>query len=105
MIAFLASSRTAMAGCERLSLSSGPWRNIDGTSFRSVRRTPRWPAHLSRNCHVSDIGITGLPGAELASFGSQHDQGMAYTLYLMTFGSGSVGTCSAASLLSQQARS
>ena len=29
----------------------------------------------------------------------------AYTLYLMTFGSGSVGTCSAASLLSQQTRS
>jgi hypothetical protein len=46
-----------------------------------------------------------LPGAKLASFGSQHDQGMAYTLYLMTFGSDSVGTCSAASLLSQQARS
>ena len=37
MIAFLASSRTAMAGYERLSLSSGPWRNTDGTSFRSVR--------------------------------------------------------------------
>jgi hypothetical protein len=37
VIAFLASSRTAMAGYERLSLSSGPWRNTDGTSFRSVR--------------------------------------------------------------------
>ncbi len=35
---------------------------------------------------VSGIGITGALGAKLASFGSQHDQGVAYTLYLMTFG-------------------
>ncbi len=40
---------------------------------------------------VSDIGITGLLGAKLASFGFQHDQGMSYTLYLMTFGLDSVG--------------
>jgi hypothetical protein len=40
---------------------------------------------------VSDIGITGLLGAKLASFGSQHDQGMVYALYLMTFGVDSVG--------------
>jgi len=39
---------------------------------------------------VSDIGITGALGAKLASFGSQHDQGVAYTLYLMTFGLDSV---------------
>ena len=40
---------------------------------------------------VSDIGITGLVGAKLASFGSQHDQGLTYTLYLMTFALESVG--------------
>jgi hypothetical protein len=40
---------------------------------------------------VSDIGITGLLGAKLASYGSQHDQGVAYTLYLMTFALDSVG--------------
>jgi hypothetical protein len=40
---------------------------------------------------VSDIGITGLLGAKLASFGSQHDPGVSYTLYLMTFGLDSVG--------------
>ncbi len=40
---------------------------------------------------VSDIGITGLVGAKLASFGSQHDPGIPYTLYLMTFALESVG--------------
>lgn len=40
---------------------------------------------------VSDVGITGLVGAKLASFGSQHDPGVAYGLYLMTFGVDSVG--------------
>jgi hypothetical protein len=40
---------------------------------------------------VSDIGINGLLGAKLASFGSQHDQGVSYTLYLMTYGLDSVG--------------
>ena len=40
---------------------------------------------------ISDIGITGLVGAKLASFGAQHDQGVAYGLYLMTFGVDSVG--------------
>lgn len=40
---------------------------------------------------VSDIGITGLLGAKLASFGFQHDPGVSYTLYLMTFGLDSVG--------------
>ena len=40
---------------------------------------------------VSDIGITGLRGAKLASFGYQHDQGLSYTLYLMTFALDSVG--------------
>ena len=39
---------------------------------------------------VSDVGITGLLGAKLASFGSQHDQGVSYTLYLMTYGLDSV---------------
>jgi hypothetical protein len=40
---------------------------------------------------VSDIGITGLLGAKLASFGSQHDPGIPYTLYLVTFALDSVG--------------
>ncbi len=40
---------------------------------------------------VSDIGITGLLGAKLASFGSEHDPGIPYTLYLMTFALDSVG--------------
>jgi len=40
---------------------------------------------------VSDIGITGLLGAKLASFSFQHDQGVAYTLYLMTYALDSVG--------------
>jgi hypothetical protein len=40
---------------------------------------------------VSDIGITGLVGAKLASFGTQHDQGVSYALYLMTFALDSVG--------------
>lgn len=39
---------------------------------------------------VSDVGIFGLLGAKLASFGSQHDQGVSYTLYLMTYGLDSV---------------
>jgi Domain of unknown function (DUF4386) len=40
---------------------------------------------------VSDIGITGLLGAKLASFGYQHDQGLVYTLYLVTYALDSVG--------------
>lgn len=40
---------------------------------------------------VSDIGITGLLGAKLASFSYQHDQGLAYTLYLVTYALDSVG--------------
>jgi hypothetical protein len=40
---------------------------------------------------VSDVGITGLLGAKLASFGAQHDQGVSYTLYLTIFALESVG--------------
>ena len=40
---------------------------------------------------VSDIGIIGALGVKLASFASQHDPGVAYTLYLMTFGLDSAG--------------
>jgi Domain of unknown function (DUF4386) len=39
---------------------------------------------------VSDIGITAFLGAKLASVGSQNEQGVAYTLYLMTFALDSV---------------
>lgn len=40
---------------------------------------------------VSDIGITGLLGAKVASYAAQHDPGISYTLYLMTFAVDSVG--------------
>ena len=40
---------------------------------------------------VSDIGIMGLVGAKLATFGFDHDQGVSYTLYLVTYGLDSVG--------------
>ncbi|MGZ3387925.1 MAG: hypothetical protein ACXVB5_23900 [Isosphaeraceae bacterium] len=40
---------------------------------------------------VSDVGITGLLGAKLASCGFQHDPGVSYTLYLVTFALDSVG--------------
>jgi hypothetical protein len=40
---------------------------------------------------VSDIGITGVLGAKLASFGAQHDHGLSYALYLITFALDSVG--------------
>lgn len=40
---------------------------------------------------VSDIGITGLLGAKLASYGAQHDAGLSYTLYLLTYALDSVG--------------
>ena len=40
---------------------------------------------------VSDIGITGLVGAKLASYGAQHDPGLSYGLYLMTYALESVG--------------
>jgi hypothetical protein len=40
---------------------------------------------------VSDIGINGLLGAKLASFGFHHDQGVSYTLYLLTYALDSVG--------------
>jgi hypothetical protein len=40
---------------------------------------------------VSDIGITGMLGAKLASYSAQHDPGISYTLYLLTFALDSVG--------------
>lgn len=40
---------------------------------------------------VSDIGITGLLGAKLATYSAQHDHGLAYTLYLVTYALDSVG--------------
>jgi hypothetical protein len=84
-----------------------------------LRPPPRFPIYLSRLYHllradtdasrvlgslvlvggmlllalhaVSDIGITALLGAKLASFAAQHDQGLAYTLNLLTFALDSVG--------------
>ena len=40
---------------------------------------------------VSDIGVTGLLGAKLATFGAQHDPGISYVLYLTTYAVDSVG--------------
>ena len=40
---------------------------------------------------VSDIGITGMLGAKVASFGARHDPGIAYALYLLTYALDSVG--------------
>jgi hypothetical protein len=39
---------------------------------------------------TSDVGIYGVL-AKIGSFSAQHDQGLAYTLYLLTFGLDSVG--------------
>ena len=39
---------------------------------------------------VSDVGITGLLGAKLAVYGAQHDPGLSYSLYLLTFAVDSV---------------
>jgi Domain of unknown function (DUF4386) len=39
---------------------------------------------------VSDVAIYGLLAGKLASFGAQHDQGVSYTLYLMTYALDSV---------------
>ena len=40
---------------------------------------------------VSDIGITGMLGAKVATYAAQHDQGLSYMLYLLTFALDSVG--------------
>lgn len=40
---------------------------------------------------VSDVGIYGLLGGKLATYAAQHDQGLSYTLYLLTFALDSVG--------------
>jgi uncharacterized protein DUF4386 len=40
---------------------------------------------------VSDVGLTGLLGAKLAPYGDQHDPGLSYALYLVTYALDSVG--------------
>jgi hypothetical protein len=40
---------------------------------------------------VSDVGIYGLLAGKVAAYAAQHDQGLAYTLYLLTFALDSVG--------------
>lgn len=40
---------------------------------------------------VSDIGVTGMPGAKVAEYSAQHDPGISYTLYLLTFALDGVG--------------
>jgi hypothetical protein len=40
---------------------------------------------------VSDVGIYGLLGGKLATYAAEHDHGLSYTLYLLTFALDSVG--------------
>jgi hypothetical protein len=40
---------------------------------------------------VSDIGITGMMGAKVASYSAARDPGLSYALYLLTFALDSVG--------------
>lgn len=40
---------------------------------------------------VSDVGIYGLLAGKVAAYSAQHDPGLSYTLYLMTFALDSVG--------------
>jgi hypothetical protein len=40
---------------------------------------------------VSDVGIYGLLGGKIATFAAHDDQGISYTLYLLTFALDSVG--------------
>ncbi|HXY86233.1 MAG TPA: DUF4386 family protein [Gaiellaceae bacterium] len=40
---------------------------------------------------VSDIAIYGMLGAKIAAYSAQHDEGLAYMLYLLTFALDSVG--------------
>jgi hypothetical protein len=39
----------------------------------------------------SDIGVTGMLGAKLATYSAQHDPGLSYTLYYLTYAVDSVG--------------
>jgi hypothetical protein len=71
--------------------------------YNLLRMDRSWPALLGSlvllggvlfvTLHaVSDVGITGLLGAKLVrAFGPRHEQGVIYTLYLLTFGLDSVG--------------
>jgi Domain of unknown function (DUF4386) len=40
---------------------------------------------------VSDVGITGMLGAKVAGYSAQHDQGLSYSLYYLTYALDSVG--------------
>jgi hypothetical protein len=40
---------------------------------------------------VSDVGIYGLLAGKVAAYSAQHDHGLSYTLYLLTFALDSVG--------------
>src|SRR6266550_3891629 len=40
---------------------------------------------------VSDVGIYGLLAGKVAAYSAQYEQGLAYTLYLLTFSLDSVG--------------
>jgi hypothetical protein len=40
---------------------------------------------------VSDVGIYGLLAGKVAAYSAQHEQGLSYTLYLLTFALDSVG--------------
>jgi hypothetical protein len=45
---------------------------------------------------VSDIGITGMPGARVASYSAANDQGLSFSLCYLTYALDSVPDVSAA---------
>jgi hypothetical protein len=56
------------------------------------RHTPRAAGSFARaavlfvTLHgVSDVGIYGLLAGKVAAYSAQHDHGLSYTLYLLTF--------------------
>jgi hypothetical protein len=40
---------------------------------------------------ISDVGITGMLGAKVASYSAAHDQGLSFSLYYLTYALDSVG--------------
>ena len=73
-----------------------------GKLYLLLRGDPAWPAELSTlvlvggvlfvTLHaVSDVGITGMLGAKVASYSAAHDPGLSFSLYYLTYALDSVG--------------
>lgn len=75
---YLARLHALLRGDSRLPRFLGTWVLIGGVLFLTLHA-------------VSDVGITGMLGAKVATYSAQHDQGVGYTLYLLTFALDSVG--------------